>query len=264
MGLGPGFRIVEGSSGVPSRKWFPVSYVGGAAQTVYVGQLVKLVDGDGVAPLPNAAAGPAVIYPFGIITALNKRTPTYDSTYKTNYGISVASQADELARDYFGAEGMTGKGEPALMAKVALIEATSVIEGPVMKTAYGTAPGILTMTTGSAAGLTGFVHNTADSTLVTLNNMYYCRSGLNAGLYRSSYAGSATTPTFRRAWPYATAIGDTFVASNFGLGRQAIDFNSVGMYIDNGAALTNYYAVDVLSIDLKTAGQETAQFRFVL
>jgi len=264
MGLGPGFRIVEGGVGVPSRKWYPVSYVGGAAQTVYVGQLVKLVDGDGVAPLPNAAAGPATIYPFGIITGLNNRTPKYDSTYKTNYGISVASQADQLARDFAFAEGMTSKGEPSLMAHVALLEVTSVIEGPIMKTAYGTAPGILTMTTGSAAGLTGFVHNTADSTLVTLNNMYYCRSGLNTTIYRSSYAGSATTPTFRRAFPYATAIGDTFVATNFGLGRQLMDFNSTGMYIDNGAALTNYYNVDVLHIDLKIAGQETAQFRFVL
>lgn len=259
-----GFSIIEGGSGVPSQKWFPVSCVTGTGATVYEGQLVKLVDGDGIEPLTNAGAGPAVIYPIGIITGLNKRTPTYNSTYKAASGTAVATQALELARDFAFAEGMTSKGEPSLMAHVALIDSTTIVEGPIMVTAFGTAPTLLTMTTGSAAGITGFVHNTADMAFPTLNNTYFCRSGLNTGLYRSSYATSATNPTFYRPFPYATAIGDTFCGVNVGMGRTKMDFDAVGMYINNAAALSSYYAVDVLSMNLTKAGQEKAQFRFVL
>lgn len=259
-----GFNMVEGGVGVPSRKWYPVSCVTGTGATVYEGQLVKLVDGDGIEPLTNAGAGPAVIYPIGVITGINNRTPVYNSTYKAGYGIAQSTQATELARDWAFAEGMTSKGEPALMAHVALIDSTTVLEGPVCVTAFGTAPTLLTMTTGSAAGITGFVHNAADMAFPTLNNTYFCRSGLNRGLYRSSYATSATTPTFYRPWPYATVVGDTFCGVNFGLGRTKIDFDAIGMYVNNAAALTNYYNVDVLSINLAIAGQEKVQFRFVL
>lgn len=260
-----GFSIVEGGVGVPSAKWFPVSCVTGTGATVYEGQLVKLVDGDGIEPLTASGASPAVILPIGVVVAVNNRTPTFSTVCNANYATAQVTQATELARDYFGAEGMFSKGEPSTMAKVALIDRSTVLEGTIFKTSYGTAPTVLTLTTGSAAGITGFVHNTADSTLTTLNNMYYCRSGLNKGLYRSSYAGSATTPTFYRPWPYASSIGDTFVATPFGLGRQMMDFNSIGTFIDNAAAYGSsyYYKVDVLSINLATAGQEKAQFRFV-
>jgi hypothetical protein len=76
-----------------------------------------------------------------------------------------------------------------------------------------------------------------------------------------SYETSTTNPTFYTAWPYATAIGDTFVQVQTALGRNIIQFDATSSFMDN-AASTNYYGVDVLSIDLAVAGKETVTFRF--
>jgi hypothetical protein len=222
------------------------------------------LDGTGVDPMGSSSANTTQsVFPFGIVVAVNNRTPVYNTTYNTDYGTQVITQATELARDYFGAEGMWSKSDPQLMAKVVLIERSSVIQGPIMKTAYGTAPGVVTVTTANATGVT-MVHGAADMTTAANNNIYYCRTGLNAGLYRGSNSTSATTPTFNVPWPQAIAVGDTFCISSVGLGtRQEINFDAQCMYVDNAAAVTNYYPADVLQIDLSLAGQERVQFRLV-
>lgn len=261
---GAGFKIVHSGHGEPKIYSFPVAAVGGSANTVMVGQIVKYVDGSGIAPMGASSANTTQsVFPFGIVVAVNNRTPVSNSTYSTEYGTQVITQATELARDYFGAEGMWSKSDPQLLAKVAIIERSSVIEGPIMKTAYGTAPGILTVSTANATGVT-MVHNSGDMTYAANNCLYYCRTGLNAGLYRGSNSTSATTPTFLVPFPYAIAANDTFVASAVGLGtRQKINFDALSMYVDNAAAVTDYYPADVLQIDLSTAGQERVQFRLV-
>jgi hypothetical protein len=71
---------------------------------------------------------------------------------------------------------------------------------------------------------------------------------------------------FLQPWPSALTIGDTFCLTNFGLGRQKLQLEATySMYIDNAANTTGgaHFLADVLSMDLTTAGMETAQFRFV-
>jgi hypothetical protein len=106
------------------------------------------------------------------------------------------------------------------------------------------------------------VHSSADQTAVDDNNMYYWRTGNNAGLYRMSSTSSATAANFRVPLPNAIAVGDTAVVINFGLGRQFMTFDSVGMWIEM-ANHTAEIPVDVVGLDLRNAGQEVAQFRFV-
>ena len=264
---GPGFRIVEGPQ---DAKWFPIA----TANTVMIGQIVKYPSnaaGQGVQPLGAASdAGQTTAngVPFGIVIAVNNRTPVSNATYSTQYATQVNTQATVLARDYFGVEGMWSKSDPQAFALVELITPVSVIAGPIMKTAYGTAPGLVTCSTVDTNGLSGMIHSAGDAAAYDIGgNMYYCRTGLNAGLYRSANAVSSdTTPTFEQPWPYVWTVGDTFSLINFGVGRQKIQFQATtGMYIDNAANTTAsgaHFKVYVLSMDLTTAGRETAQFRF--
>ena len=80
-----------------------------------------------------------------------------------------------------------------------------------------------------------------------------------------SYAAHQTTPTFRLAWQNCWVVGDTFAVANVGMGRQVLQFDSASMWVESSAALTSYgFAVDVLSMDLSVANQETIQFRLVV
>jgi hypothetical protein len=109
------------------------------------------------------------------------------------------------------------------------------------------------------------VHSASDgagANMVNGQNMYYCRTGNNQGIYRSAnVATSQTTPTFVTPWPNVWAVGDTFAVTTFGLGRQKMQIDALSMYISN-ADPAAYAWVHVLSMDLRVAGQESAQFRF--
>jgi hypothetical protein len=258
-----GFRVSQAD--YLRAMWFPVAYDSGS-YTLYNGQLVQW-SGNGFAPMTNAGAGPDVTYyPQAVVIANNNRTPLYDSTYHEEYITSVQSGSAQALRDFFGVEGMTGKYEGQAMVKVVLLDPTTLIEGDIRNASLATAPGVVTATTGSAAGITGVVHGNADVSLLASNNMYYCRTGLNQGLVRTSYSASRTSPNFYVAWPQAVAIGDTFCVTNFGVGLQKIDLNSTstvtGMWIENSAALTNYFTVFVEELKLGIPGNETAIFRF--
>lgn len=240
--------------------WYQVNY----NSTCYVGQLVKIV-ASGIEPLPAAAAGPAVIYPFGVIVGFNDQLPTYNSTYMNNYSAGVATGALMAARKWTGTEGMNSKREGAVMAQVAIIGSNTVLKGDIFNGTYGTAPTVVTATTGSALGATGMVHGASDAASVAYMHTYCGRSGLNRGFYRVPYSASTTTPTFYLAWPNAWSIGDTYVVANLSVGRSKIQTDSVGTFIDNaGATSANYYDVDVYSLNLGVAGKETATFRFRL
>jgi len=245
--------------------WYPVDYGSGGTAAVRVGSIVQLNAAgafQGVAAMGASAAAPNTAkFPFGVVVGLNDQVPTYDTTNLVNYATSVGTQATEVARKWTGAEGMTSKGEPALMAQVAILDRTVIMKANIYSSTIGTVPTLLTMTTGSAAGLTGFVHNATTGTPIAYQSTYYCRTGLNKGLYRVSYATSTTNPTFYLAWPYATAVGDTFVQVQTALGRNAIQLDATSCWMDN-AASTNYYNVEVLSLDLQVAGRENVTFRF--
>lgn len=259
-----GFEVVEH----PVRTiWAPVDYGSGGAATVYIGQLVvagSVATCQGVKAWNPAGEADTTAdqVPFGVVVGFNNRTPTYISTYSSDYGTAVNTAALQQARDSVGAEGMWGPRDPALMAQVAVIGPNTVLKGRIMAGAWGTAPTVATVTTGSTGA--GYTASTHGFTAVAYNATYYCRSGANAGIYRISYDTSATVKTFYICFPYTIAAGDTFVGANIaGVGTCKMMLSTTGTYIDNSAAVgtTNWIWADVLELNLKTAGSEYALFR---
>ena len=252
-----------------------VQFGSDGASTYYVGQLVcfsdttagTMIDGS-VTPLavPAGAADTTnkqVI--AGVVVGFNNRTPTYDSTWKANYATGVLTQADQLARDWALNKGMYSIGDPQVLIDVAIIEPCSLIEGPIYQAAYGTAPTVITDSDGTdttgytTAGLT----STAGHTPVDMMSTIYCRTGANAGLYRTTNNTSTTAPDTTIAFPYDVASGDSFVYVGLKQGLSFMYIAGPGMYIDASATpASNYFATIVEKLDLKTAGEEKALFRF--
>ena len=202
-----GFSVVENEI---RTVWMPVH----ASDTVYVGQIVgcglATPADEGVLPIGAAAGasdttGKAI--PFGVVVGVNDYDPTFDTTYKALSGTQVLSQANQLARSWRGVEGeLWSKGDPQLFAQVAVIGPHTVIRGPIFNAAYGTAPSVRTVTTGSSDGL-GFTASAADFTPVANNATHYCRTGANRGISRIGDDTSTTVTTNDKAFPYDIAVG---------------------------------------------------------
>ncbi len=263
-----GFSIAEGTA-IP--RWALVDYGSGGAATVYEGSIITAGAGgtpatQGVIAI-GAASGAAdtthKYIPKGVVLSGNDFTPTYDSTYHGQKIVSVGTQATLLARDWRFVEGKFPKGEPATMVKYADVLPSTVIRGSIYNSTFGTAPTVVTVTTGSTTGL-GMTTTAACFTPVAYNSTYYCRTGANKGLMRMGYHTSTTVCTFYNPFPYDIAIGDTFVAVNVGFdGTKRVQFDSTGSFIDTSAALTiDYYLVDIVNINLEEAGNEYIDFRF--
>lgn len=262
-----GFTVVENEIRLIQA---PVNFAN-SSDTLYEGQIVasalssSVPSGEGLVPMAAAAGHSDTtgkLVPFGIVLGGNDANPTYNSTYKGVSIASVGSQANLLARDVRGNEGMWAKGDPLALAKVAVVGPSTVIKGPIYHLAYGTAPLVYTNTTASTDGLT--VTTTAVAqTPIAYNVTWYCRSGANRGLYRTAYSTSTTSHTFYTAFPYDIAVGDTFVPIYLRVGTCKMQFDGESTYIEaQPAYATNDYVVDVLEIHAEVAGAEYAIFKF--
>lgn len=261
-----GFSVIEN----PLRTiWAPVDYNNTTGQTLYVGQLVVAGANAGcsgsVKAWNPAGTGDTTAdqVPFGVVVGLNNKDPLFSSTYKSEYIASVQSQADLLARKYFGQEGMYGKNDPQAMVQVAVLSPETILKGRIFNSTYGTVISYVTISTGSATGA-GFTSDAANHTPVAYNATVYCRTGANKGLYRVTYDTSATVRTVYQYFPYDITAGETFKAVNItALGTCKMMTDTVGTFIDNAAAVgtTNYVWIDVLELNLETDGQEYAIFR---
>jgi hypothetical protein len=257
-------EIVEGTS---RPLWLPVAYNSG--QTIYDAQIVTMSKSLGGVVNCGAATGtPTTTLPLGIVLGNTNVNPVFDSTYLNEKVTAVQSQAAQLARDWRMQEGMFVKNDPQALVQVALLYPDSVVRLPIYgsATAY-TAPGVGTVTTGAATG-TGFTCASAgfDFTAVAGNATYFCRTGLNRGLYRIGSDTNAGTgaKTFTTYWPYSVATGDTFVGVNLALGDNFLQLQTLGFGVDNTATVsTAYYAVRVIDLDLTVPGQEYALVRFI-
>jgi hypothetical protein len=247
--------------------WFPLA---GGADTLYVGQLVAWGADGGVTPAGQAAGAydttdnNAIA---GIIIGVNDLTQTNDATYNTVSVTAVAdgtAQATYNARNWFGQEGMWSKGDSQHLVQVALLDPTTRVKIPVFATAYGTAPALLTVTTGSATGA-GMTHNANDVEANTGDEMtYYCRTGANAGLYRVNDLGSNITPGFDKVFPFDIAIGDTFVGIQATTGYCKFQTDAEGIYLENDETLdTNYWGLICEHLDFREAGKEHIVGRFI-
>lgn len=259
-----GFEVVES----PQRTiWAPVDY---NSTTLYVGQLV--VAGGVASSMCGAvkAWNPAGLadttadqVPFGVVVGTDNKTPLYSSTYSAEYVTGVQSQANLTARSYFGKEGSMYAGDPQACVQVAVLSPETILKGRIYNNAWGTAPTVLTVTTGSTTGA-GFTANAAEHTPVAYNATVYCRSGANRGLYRVTTDTSTTVRTVNHYFPYDIAVGDTFVSVNLNaLGPSYAMTDTAGTYFNNSAAVTttNYIWIDVLELHLETAGDEHVIFR---
>lgn len=252
--------------------WIPVNYGSGGASTLYVGEIVVAGFNSSMqGAYPYTVAGLGDITSdhgiFGVVVGTNNRTPKFSSTYNSEYITAVGSQADQLAREWVGQEGMWGKGDPCAMVQVVKITPETVLEGDiyVSATVPGTAPTVVTNTVASTDGST---ITTAAMTYATIayNSIWYCRTGANMGLYRISYSASTTSNTFYVTWPNDIAVGDTFVTVPLTIGQSKAMFNTTpaGMWINPIAGGdsygTDYIWLEILDVDLAVAGREKARF----
>lgn len=243
-------------------KWYPV--VG--TSTLYIGEIVyPTADGvDGVGAASGAADTTSKTPPWGIVVGTSNDVPVYDATYHVNSITGVTTQAAQIARQNIGQEGMWAKGDPQPFVLVERILPITLIKGNLYNAAIGVAPTVLTVTTGSSTGV-GFTANSCDfSTPVSQLTTVYCRTGANAGLYRHTTDTSATVVTFNRAFPYAIAVGDTFVRVPCRhSGNSYVQTDTTAQFFDVAAnPATDYWVIDVDEIDLKESGKETVTFRF--
>jgi len=263
-----GFSVVDRGNVAPSI-WCTIK----PGATVYMGGIVAIDHSaldEGIVNLPQASGGDNASnldVPLGIAVGNNAYNPSYSSTYKCEY-ITAAAAAGPHSNttDYRNVEGPWSKGDSTsrAMVKVELIRPGDIIRGPLFNAAVGTAPSVLTVTTGNTDGLQ-MVTNATQFTPVANLCTAYCRSGNNAGCYRITDDTSTTTATWDYAMPNDVAIGDTFVRvplRTFGESYVQIGATSSN-YIDVSASpATNYFIINVVRLDLSEAGSEFVDFMF--
>lgn len=251
-----------------------VQMAGDTSSTYYVGQLVTFVAATKahvtgtVKPLA-VPAGAADTTNFqviaGVVVGGNVRTPTYNATFLANsFGGTITSQAHQAARDIAFNKGMYSGGETQLLLDVAVVDPTSLLEGKIYHNVYGTAPTVVIPTVADTDGwITPTTANTPGWNNVANLGTHYCRTGANAGLYRTSVNSTATAPAVTVAFPYDIPVTDTFVTMPFKQGISFIYISGPGMYINSFLTpASNYFAVIIEKLSLAEAGQETALFRF--
>jgi len=239
----------------------------------YVGQLVsfgaasKAATPGTVVPLavPAGAADTTNFQiPAGVVTGINTRNPARDATTGLVAETAVVTQAAQLARDWALNGGMYAVGDPQMLVKVALINSCSLIEGPIYDGAYKTVCTTTTDTGGAdttgytSAGTQGAVTFTPVASICTI----YCRSGANAGLYRTTSDTSTTAAVVTTGFPYDVVLGDVFVRVPLKQGLSEIYIGGPGLYIDQGLTASNNFQVIVKDMDLAVSGSEKARFWF--
>ena len=260
-----GFRIVEGT---PRRRWVPVE----PAEVIYMGAIVSVdiaTPLEGVQPI-GAAAGASNTtnkdIPLGVVTGFNTTAANRTSGSSGEYATQVAAGAVYgSTTSYTGVEGPWAKGDRQLYVQIAEITPETVLVGPLYNGAVGTAPTVVTATTGCGGDGIGATTGSSDVATVANFSTIYMRSGANQGIYRTLTSASATTHTWLKAMPATLAVGDTAVIIN-GIrpyGPCYAQFDTEAIYIDVSAALTShYYIIDVVELDLSEAGNEHVKFRF--
>lgn len=263
------FTVVEGS---PKPLWVPVDYT--SAVTLYIGQIVHGGIEHGTPALSglgaigsgdNAADHDDMNIPFGIVSGLQSRSGmTWSSTYLTDGNTSVNTQAGLLARDFSGQEGMISKNDPIVAVQISRIMGTeTVLRGSIRHGALTTYPTEVTVTTGSADGLTFVAATSGITSPIALNATTYCRSGANRGIYRVTSTTSATTRTLLIPFPADITAGDIFVQVPIKVGTCFTQFDSLSMYINSSVSANNdNYIVNCWELDLKVEGKENATFSF--
>ena len=255
------------------RQWVPVA--ANAANTLYEGQVVTMGT-DGVIGLAQAAGAwnttnkttyPGLAIPYGIVIGTSNRWEQFSTTVNSQYVTSLITSNANMypaGREMAGIGGGWGQDRQAYVY-VERIFPFTVLKAPIYFTSLGTAPTVATVASGASA--TGMGYTTSASigfTSIASLTTALCRSGANRGLYRVTSDTSTTVKTVTSPFPFAIAVGDTFVHVNIkSLGTTPIQLDANAMFVlGDTAASTNYFAADVYKLALETPGKEYLAFRF--
>lgn len=254
----------QGNEKAPHMPWFPID----GTDTIYRGQVVK-TSGDGVAPI-GAASGAADTSNKSTILGLvmgntdDQNNELWDTTFNAKKVTGIVTQADQVARNgkYVGNVGMYRVGDSIPLVQVALLTPSTILTARLYNSTYGTAPSLLTVTTGDAVGL-GFTSNATDHTPVADKSTSYFRTGASEGLYRISDDTSTTVETNDVAFKGGIAVGDTAIRVPYRQGLSFAQLDTEAIFLDVSATpATNYYIINVISMNLDIAGEETIDFTF--
>ena len=224
-------------------------------ETMYVGQLAQsgLIGKTGGDIQIADAAGETFDNDNGIagIVVGAYKDGTYNGTY---YGEGVTydtTLANILANTHKDA---------AMVQMIKIIPNVSLVKAPLYNATYGSALQTLTVTTGDATGLTVTHSGETLSDALDSYATIYCRTGANRGQYRVVTNCGTGAQVMTVAFPYAIAIGDTFVRASAVLGLGGMNIPATANCIDGDNALTYYYPVKYHSINLEESGKEFATF----
>ena len=119
-----------------------------SASTYYKGQIVSLIGASkamSISVKPLAVPAGAVDLtnfqiPYGVVVGFNRRTPRSATvgSMSLEYDTGVITQADQVARDWTGQEGMYSKGDPQPLIQITRITPETVLRGPICNGALGT------------------------------------------------------------------------------------------------------------------------------
>jgi len=194
----------------------------------------------------------------GICIGNNLRRPLYSATYKHEYITSAT--CEDSTTEFVSTGGPFPLGGREHFVKVALIDPTSVIRGPLFNETIGTAPTLLTVTTG--ASHVQCTTNETQDVEQYLSTIYF-RTGVNRGGYRVVTSTSTTTHTWDTPLYKDVAVGDTAVIVNLRpLGPSRFYTDATATWIDVNAEVdTDYLGAFVTKLDLSQAAAEFVEFR---
>ena len=255
------------------RQWVPVA--ANSSNTLYEGQVVTMGT-DGVIGIGQASGAwnttskttyPALEIPYGIVIGTSNRWEQYDTTVNTQKITSLTTSNANFypaGREMAGIEGGWGQDRQAYVY-VERIFPWTVLKAPIYFTSLGTAPTVATVASGASS--TGMGYTTAATigfTSIASLTTAFCRSGANKGMYRVTSDTSTTVKTVTSPFPFAIAVGDTFVHVNlksFGTTRIQLDANAM-FILGDAAVSSDYYQADVFRLSLAAPGKEYLSFRF--
>lgn len=250
-----GFEVVHDAN---QAIWCPVINT----DTLYVGQVV-IAGNEGVAPLAAATGAgdtTAKQIPFGVVIGTNRKTPVFSAAYGAEY-ITYVAASSATAEDYVMVEGPWAKGDKVAMVKVIPITAQTVLKAPLYTATLGTG-----LTVGTLSGTPTTLGGTSSAVIAGLDSLgtMFVRSGGLAGSYRVTDDTSTTAITWDGELNAAPLAGDTMVRVNLRpQGLCNMQIGTEGLFVDvNADVSAHYFALDVLRLDLSTAGSEYVEFRF--
>ena len=204
--------------------------------------------------------------PLGVVVGNNLRNPLWSNTYKAPYITEGAAGAPATSTtEFVNVGGAFSKSERRGFVQVACITPSTVLRCPIYNNAVGTAPTLLTVTTGSDPGLSCTTNATQNTPVADLDTIYF-RTGANSGLYRITDDTNTTTRTWDVATNNAVVAGDTAVnvpVRHTGFSYVRFGDDTVCSYLNcSETAATDYDVINVLRLDLEVAGREYVEFSF--